>query len=110
MGLGDWFGNGYSKAEDACFNFLDWLDEKGMPVYSVVTPLEDNGIPAFPVMVALLLVLGAALVWFVAMPSSVTTLSLALVDDSGASLSGVSVKVSDESGKTALDARKSNGE
>ena len=54
MGLKD----AYLKIEDKWFDFLDYLDDKGIPVYTLIDPLEKNGIPSFPVFLIFFLLLG----------------------------------------------------
>lgn len=110
MGIGESLAGVYSKAEESFYNFADWLDEKGIPVYSVLTPMEENGIPAFPVAIAIVLLLVAALFWFFVFPTSVTTIRLTITDDSAQALSGVTIKIVDESAKEWFNGKKGNGD
>src|SRR3972149_6926189 len=94
--LSEW----YAKAEDKFFSTLDWLDSKGVPVYAYSNALESRGIPSFPVTVCLIVLLLFGLAWLLFLPAaSGTTLDLGLTDQGENALSGVSVKVLDESGK-----------
>jgi len=51
------FGDLYYKIEDKWYDLLDWIEAKGVPVYSVVDPIEDAGIPSLPVFVGIFLLL-----------------------------------------------------
>ena len=50
----------YSNLEDKWYSFLDSLDAKGIPVYKIIDPLENAGIPSFPLVlgVVTLIILG----------------------------------------------------
>jgi hypothetical protein len=48
----------YYSIEDKWYDFLDFLESKRLPVYKVVDPVENTGIPTLPVFVALLLLAG----------------------------------------------------
>ncbi len=106
MGIGESLASVYSRAEDSFYNLADWLDEKGIPVYSVLTPMEENGIPAFPVVVAIVLLLFALLFWFFVFPPSVTTVRLTITDDSAQALSGVTIKIVDDAAKEWFNGKK----
>ncbi len=47
----------YYSLEDKYYGFLDWLDEKGVPVYGLVDAIEASNIPSFPVFVLVVLLL-----------------------------------------------------
>ncbi|MBS3061448.1 MAG: hypothetical protein J4215_02590 [Candidatus Diapherotrites archaeon] len=105
--LSEW----YAKAEDKFFSTLDWLDSKGVPVYAYSNALESRGIPSFPVTVCLIVLLLFGLAWLLFLPAaSGTTLDLGLTDQGENALSGVSVKVLDESGKNIFEGTKNNGD
>jgi|GEM_PF-3424971 len=48
----------YLKIEDKWFDLLDFFDDKGIPVYKAVDPLEKNGIPSLPIFLILILAIG----------------------------------------------------
>ena len=54
----------YLKIEDKWFDFLDFLDDKGIPVYTLIDPLEKNGIPSMPVYLTLLVAIVAGIFFF----------------------------------------------
>lgn len=47
--------------ENAWFKLLDWLDGHGVPVYAVVTPLEDAGVPTLWLTIGVVLILFGAM-------------------------------------------------
>jgi len=47
----------YLKIEDKWFDLLDFLDDKGLPVYTAIDPLEKKGIPSLPVFLSSLIVI-----------------------------------------------------
>jgi hypothetical protein len=110
MGIGESLAGAYSKAEESFYNFADWLDEKGIPVYSILTPMEENGIPAFPVVIAIVLLIFALLFWFFVLPPSVTTVKFIITDDSAQTLNGVTVRIVDDSAKEWFNGTKSHGD
>jgi hypothetical protein len=98
--------------EDKWFDFLDALEAKGIPVYSIVDPLEKRGIPSMPV--ALVGVAAVVcLIVFVVLPmltgggggpiaGGKYTLTLTIKDNAtGNPIQGVAI--------TALDGKKYNG-
>jgi hypothetical protein len=95
----------YYDLEDKYYNFFDSLDEKGIPVYSVVDPIENAGIPSFPLVVGILLMLVILLLYFLIAsmlgPSAVKVSFSAYYEEEGRSqmLTNVQVTVSME-GKT----------
>jgi hypothetical protein len=67
----------YYKIEDKYYELLDSLDERGIPVYSVVDPIEGQGIPTFPLIIGLLLFLLILLIFLLLQPGpSAETLSI----------------------------------
>ena len=54
MGILDSVRSAYFGLEDKYYNFLDWLDGKGIPVYTVVEPM-DKVLPSFIVFSVLFL-------------------------------------------------------
>lgn len=63
MGVGETVKGWYFSLEDRYYGFLDWLDSKGIPVYSVVDPIESAGIPSMPVMLILFLAVVFLIAW-----------------------------------------------
>ncbi|MFH0954803.1 MAG: carboxypeptidase regulatory-like domain-containing protein [Candidatus Micrarchaeota archaeon] len=112
MGIGQFFSNGYTAAEDKFFDFCDFLEDKGIPIYGYTNFLEEKGIPAFPVTVALLIVILSLIGWlFFFNSGSATVLALSLHDDAGQTLSGVNVLVTDSaSGQTLFSGKKNHGD
>ncbi len=90
MGISETLGEIYGKVEDKFYGLLDALEQKGLPVYAVVNPIEDRGIPAFPLTIALLILFGALIYGFVFIGTSTEiTFSLAVKDGKGSPLSNV---------------------
>lgn len=111
MAIGDTLASAYARVEDGFFNIVDWMDEKGIPIYAYVNALEDRGIPAFPVTIAMVVLLVVLLFWFLFIPAQLTTtIGLSLVDNSGNSLTQVDVKIVNDSGNTIFEGRKSHGD
>lgn len=54
----------YEKIEDKYYDFLDWLESTGVPVYKVVDFFEEKNIPSFPIAVLLLLIVLGGLGFF----------------------------------------------
>src|SRR3989344_61006 len=81
----------YYKAEDKYYAFLDWLDARGIPIYSLVDAFEDKGVPTFPI----------ALIILVAIIGSLSWLALGIVMPANAALT---ISVSDAQGKAIDDA------
>ncbi|MAG17951.1 MAG: hypothetical protein CL944_00585, partial [Candidatus Diapherotrites archaeon] len=91
MGLSEQIGSIYTAMEDKFFGAMDFLSDKGIPVYSVIDPLEERGIPAFPIAIAGLLAVLFLAYGFLFLSSSGSTLILDITDNQGATLSGVSI-------------------
>ncbi len=51
----------YFKAEDRYYGFLDWIDARGIPIYSLVDAFEDRGVPTFPIALIVLIAIIAGL-------------------------------------------------
>ncbi len=83
MGLTDSFKSFYLSLEDKYYAGLDWLDSKGIPVYSVVDAIESANIPSFPIfiLIALLLVGGIGFWLFGAFSASDSAVTLTVVDE-----------------------------
>jgi len=109
LGVLDGVSAFYAKAENKFFDLCDWAEAKGIPVYNYTNFLESKGIPAFPFTIALLLVLivGIAALGFIPAASQ-TTLELSILDTSNNALSGVDIKVLDNS-RELFRGTKSNG-
>jgi len=92
----------YASLEGKYYDLLDWLDTKGIPVYSVVDWIEDKNIPSFPVAVLfsfLVLILVGWLVLGLVAPGK-ATLSVSVFDESLSPVSNVEVSASTASGGT----------
>ncbi|MCX6800812.1 MAG: hypothetical protein NTZ73_01335 [Candidatus Diapherotrites archaeon] len=91
----------YTRVEDKYFDFLDFLDAKGMPVYKYSDFFENKGIPSFIVTVAILVLLITLISVGLAMSVPATQqIVLMLRDAEGNPLQGVSVTVLNMSGET----------
>ena len=47
----------YSELEEKYYAFLDSLDTKGIPVYKLVDPIENAGIPSMPLAAGILIII-----------------------------------------------------
>jgi hypothetical protein len=75
--------------EDAWFNLLDKLDSIGVPVYAVITPLEDAGVPTMWFTIAIIVLLLGALAVTV-MPQRTVSFDIT-VTSGGEPLAGANV-------------------
>lgn len=95
MGVTDSIKGAYFALEDRYYRMLDWVDEKGVPVYKVVDAIESAGIPSFPVFVILILVilylLFSVLAGGLFAGNSVVTLTI--TDNQGTGIEGASVAI-----------------
>ncbi|MEW5955747.1 MAG: carboxypeptidase-like regulatory domain-containing protein, partial [Candidatus Micrarchaeota archaeon] len=87
----------YAGVQEKWEGFLEWCDEKGIPLRGVCDSLEERGIPALPLFVAVILAIVFAALWFavvgpVLLPAlTSTTLRLQVVDEAGSPISGAVV-------------------
>ena len=86
----------YEQLEDKYYNFLDWLDSKGLPVYKIVDPVEEKNVPTFPLAVLLCLIVAWAIGFFVvpALFPPQSQLNVLVSDDFGDPVSGAAITVS----------------
>ncbi|HEV8290060.1 MAG TPA: carboxypeptidase regulatory-like domain-containing protein [Candidatus Norongarragalinales archaeon] len=96
----------YTQLEDRYYSLMDYLQDKlHVPVYDyVVTPIEKRGIPSFPVVAILFLLLLALIGWalysiFVPQTTSLTITALA----NGKPLPGANVLIDWTQASTALE-------
>ncbi len=100
MPLSEQIAEAYSGIEERFYGLMDFLADKGIPVYSAIDPLEERGIPFFPVAVASLCLIAFLSYGLLFLSSSETSLTLSITDNTNAALSGVSIKAFEEgSGK-----------
>ncbi len=97
MGFSEQIGGIYSGIEEKFYGAMDFLADKGVPVYAAIDPLEESGIPALPVAFAALLIIIFLLLGTVFLAAPSVTVGLSLTDSSGSTLSGVALSVSDYS-------------
>ncbi|NPA77073.1 MAG: hypothetical protein GXN93_04960, partial [Candidatus Diapherotrites archaeon] len=83
----------YRKAEDAFYSMLDWLDERGIPVYNVHDWLEDHGIPPFPAFAATLLLLIGGLAFFLLSSPTYTVMVTVTDGQTGLGVANASVEL-----------------
>ena len=94
----------YAGMEEKYYSFLDSLEEKGLPVYKIVDPIEGANIPTFPLAIVVLaaiiglIIFGANSVLF-----GPVELNVLVQDSEGIALQGALVSAS--AGQTALDSR-----
>lgn len=98
MAISESLGMLYSKAEDRFFGLMDFLEEKGLPVYAVINPLEEKGVPVFPITIALLIALGVFLYGFLFVGVPDVIVKMDIRDEYGNELSNVSIEIKDAAG------------
>ncbi len=88
----------YTSLEDKWYAFLDSLDAKGIPVYKIIDPIENAGIPSLPLFAGLiiLIILG---IWYASLGGggpgvSGTILTVNVIDmNTHKGLEGASISV-----------------
>ena len=101
----------YNKAEDKYFDLLDFLDGKGLPVYTYSDFFENKGIPSFVVTISIILLLLIAMtVVLTYQGPNVGQLTLSLKDADGKALTGVSILIKDKQGIELYKGTASDGQ
>ena len=104
-------GNAYTAIENKFYAFFDFLEEKGLPVYSVIDPIEGKGIPFFPLTIALIAILIVSIVGFGVVGTAFEAkLSLNLKDNYNEGLQQVHIIVEDGTGQELFTGIKNNGD
>jgi len=97
MALGDTLKDYYKRLEDKYYGLMDYISDKGIPVYRAIDAIESRNIPSFPVFVLLCLLVLGGLVWAVtALLMPVSMLTLAVQDEGGNPLEGAAITISAE--------------
>ncbi len=113
-GLGIGIRDFYYSIEDKYYDFLEWLDEKGIPVFKITDPI-DKHFPSFVLLILLFLLL-LALILFLswggltalfAPPSTLGTLKV--TDSQGNELQGIKAKIHLEGKPSAFEVTTGNG-
>ncbi|MFH1390918.1 MAG: carboxypeptidase regulatory-like domain-containing protein, partial [Candidatus Diapherotrites archaeon] len=93
MGLSDSIKDFYSKAEEKYYSVLDWLDDKGLPVYKVVDAIEAQNIPSFPIAILFSLVVLLLIVWGISsLFFGAANIEIFVQDNTGAVVSAAAIK------------------
>ncbi len=101
--FGERLSGGYSRLEEKYYALLDFLDAKGVPVYRYNDFVEERGLPAFPVTVALLVLVIALLYGLLFVGNTISpSVTLSFQDQFGQTVSGVQVSVKDTAGNVLL--------
>ncbi len=88
----------YARLEEKYYSFLDSLEEKGIPVYKIVDPIEGANIPTFPLaLVGLLVLLGLVIYGVNSALFGPVELSVSVQDSSANAVGGALVSVSVDS-------------
>src|SRR3989344_4933800 len=98
MGVSEAVGGIYSKIEEAFFGAMDFLADKGVPVYSVIDPIEERGIPFFPIAAASVVLVAFLAYGMLFLSTNETAIRLSITDNTGDALSGVRITAADASG------------
>ncbi|MDN5358682.1 MAG: hypothetical protein PWP76_525 [Candidatus Diapherotrites archaeon] len=61
--IGEVFSEAYRRLESSFYSIVDRISSHGIPANRAVEFLEDRGIPAFPVAIALLLIIVGGILW-----------------------------------------------
>ncbi len=101
----------YRNLEDKYYEFIDWLDEKGLNLYPAIDKIEDRGWPSFPFAVAFVVIILALLLFglsmlFVQNAPITFTVSAA---DTGTALEGATITVTNAAGLSASAATNAEG-
>ena len=64
LALSDLFSGIYSKLESIYFGVFDALDSRGIPVSGINAFFENKGLPAFPIVSGIFLILVLAVIGF----------------------------------------------
>ena len=98
----------YGKIEDKYYSFLDWVEEKGLPVYKVVDAIEASNIPSFPIAIIFaLLILGLIFIGISSMFGG-GVLEITVSNTSDTLISGATITVYAE-GKLITEGETENG-
>jgi len=102
----------YTGLEEKYYAALDFLDARGLPVYSYNDFLDEKGLPAFPITIALIVLLLAGIYGLVFVGNTVNSeITISFSDQFEDSVSGVTLSVKDSFGNTVLQPKKiSNNE
>ncbi len=105
-------GGIYSALEEKYYAVLDFLDAKGVPVYAYNDALEERGLPAFPITIALMVILIAGIYGIVFAGTGLNpAIEISFEDQFNESVSGVAVTVKDSFGTVLFGPEKiTNGE
>jgi len=100
MQIGEFLADVYTKLENAWYDFVEFLAEKGIPADKYNDFLEDRGIPAFPFTIGIIVGL---IVLIIALQISQTGISQPVIfsikDNFGKPLTNVKISLVDEKGK-----------
>ncbi len=95
MALGDF----YKGIEDKYYNFVDWLDGKGLNFYPVIDKIEEHNIPSFPIAVlALVLIIAGIAIGISMLVIPQTGITFAVLDEDGIAVEGAQILVTTNSG------------
>ncbi|MDO8538092.1 MAG: carboxypeptidase-like regulatory domain-containing protein, partial [archaeon] len=87
----------YKGLEDKYYAFMDSLDAKGIPVYKVIDPIENAGIPSFPVFILLILIILGAIGFFIfgiiSGGTETTNISIIVTDSDDTPIDGARVEI-----------------
>jgi len=101
--IGERLSGIYTALEDRYYGVLDFLDAKGVPVYSYNDFLESKGLPAFPITAALIILIAALLfgVFFVGNQIN-PAITVSFQDQFDQAVTGVTVSVKGSAGNVIL--------
>jgi hypothetical protein len=102
----------YTGMEEKYYSLLDFLDKKGVPVYAYNDFLEEKGLPAFPITIALLVLIVALLYGLFFVGGSIDpAITIGFSDQFNEPVSNVTLTVEDSLGNLVRSPSKiSNGE
>ncbi len=100
MGISGYLSGIYRRIEEGFYKLMDALEARGIPVYAIINPIEERGIPALPAALALLVVIGALAYGFFFIGTAYDLdITLSITDNAGNALQDVRIAAFDSSGK-----------
>jgi hypothetical protein len=93
----------YTGLEERYYALLDFLDARGLPVYKYNDFLESKGMPAFPITIALIVLIIAAIYGIFFIGNMINpSVTISFQDQFNETVAGVQVSVKDAAGKAVV--------
>ncbi len=96
----------YTGLEERYYALLDFLDARGVPVYKYNDFLESKGMPAFPITIALIVLIIAAIYGIFFIGNMINpSVTISFQDQFNETVAGVQVSVKDAAGKAVASTK-----